>query len=87
MKETAVYLRLDKLRWFLAAARIVELGIAPGKFEEMVSLQQRLKKTGYTNLTDQETELVADIWERLKKYVHERGPGYEHLVALVEGVT
>ena len=84
MKETAIYLRPDKLRSLLRAARVVELGIMPDRFQEMVSLQQRLGNTGYTDLTDQDVELVADIWERLKKYVHEQGPGYEHLIALVE---
>jgi hypothetical protein len=84
MKETAIYLRQDKLCWLLRAARVVELEIATDRFQEMVSLQQRLRKTGYTELTDQEAELVADIWERLKKYVREQGPGYEHLITLVE---
>ena len=38
MKETAIYLRPDKLRSLLRAARVVELGIVPDRFQEMVSL-------------------------------------------------
>ena len=83
-KETAMHLHPDKLRALLRAARVVDLGIPRDRFQEMVSLQERLKETGYTGLTSQEAELVADIQERMNKYVRERGPGYEHLLTLAE---
>ncbi len=87
MEETVIYLRPDKLCSLLKAARVVELGIGTDRFRNMVNLQQRLERTGYTGLTDQETELVADIWGRMKKYVREQGPAYEYLVDLVESET
>jgi hypothetical protein len=82
MKETAIH--LDKLRALLRAARVVDLGIPRDRFQEMVALQERLKETGGAGLTGQEAELVADIQERMNKYVREQGPGYEHLLTLAE---
>jgi hypothetical protein len=84
MVEKMTHLPPHKIEQLLGAARIVDLGIPPDRFEEMVTLQERLRKIGYINLTDEDTELVADIWERLKKYVHEQGVGYEYLISLVE---
>jgi hypothetical protein len=84
MVEQTMHLPPHKIEQLLGAARIVDLGIPPNRFQEMVPLQERLRKIGYINLTDEDAELVADIWERLKKYVHEQGVGYEHLISLVE---
>jgi hypothetical protein len=76
------YLEPERLRLLLASARIVDLGLSTKRFQETVTLQRRLKTMGYRNLSPQETDLAADIWERLKQYVREQGPGYEHLVKL-----
>jgi hypothetical protein len=84
MVEKTMHLPPHKIEQLLGAARIVDLGIPPDRFHEVVNLQERLKKIGYINLGDEDDELVADIWERLKKYVHEQGVGYEYLISLVE---
>lgn len=78
----AEYLQPEKLRGLLLTARSVELGLSQEQFQQVVSLQKRLKRDGYAAFSSQESELAAELWQRVREYVRLEQPGYKHLVWL-----